>query len=146
MDWIRGKEVMIVNKAQEASVFHDLKIFILLGVIMVAVVALLLIAFVITRHLSPKTSDQIKDQLKSIKQKWTWNLTIRTFDISYLQLVITCGTQFAIWHQGSIYGDVADQRWALGLGIIAGLVPVVYTKVLHDNGDKLQNKEIRDKF
>lgn len=137
---------MVVHKAQEASVFNDLKIFILLGAILVVVIAVLLIAFVITRHCSPKTAEQIKDQLKSLKQKWTWNLTIRTFDISFLQIVITCGTQFAIWHSGSVYGDVSNQRWALGLGIIAGLVPVLFTKVLHDNGDKLQNKETRDKF
>jgi HAMP domain-containing protein len=59
---------MVVNKAQEASVFNDLKIFVLLGAILIAFTALLFIAFVITRHLSPKTADKIKDQLKSLKQ------------------------------------------------------------------------------
>jgi len=146
MEWIRGQGVMVVNKAQEASVFNDLKIFILLGAILAGVVVLLVLAFVLTRACFPKTAEKILGHLKSLKQKCTWNFTIRIIDISYIQTVITCGTQFSIWYSRSIFGDVNDQRWAFGLGILVFLVPLLFTKVLHDNGDKLQTKEVRDKF
>lgn len=146
MDWIRGREIMVVNKAQEASVFNDLKIFILLAAVLVAILLTLVIGFVLTRACFPKTAEWIKNQLKSLKQRWTWNLSIRTIDISFIQVVITCGTQFSIWHSQSIFGDVTDQRWAFGLGIVVFLVPVLFSKILYSNGDKLQTKEVRDKF
>jgi flagellar biogenesis protein FliO len=53
MDWIRGKEIMVVNKAQEASPFNDLKIFILLGGIGVALLILLIIGWVVLRTCAP---------------------------------------------------------------------------------------------
>jgi hypothetical protein len=146
MDWIRGREVMVVNKAQEASVFNDLKIFILLGAILVAFFLTLVVGFVLTRACFPKTAEWIKNKLKEFKQKWTWNLTIRTIDISFIQTVITCGTQFSIWYSQNIYGDVNDQKWAFGLGICVLLVPILFSKILHTNRDKLQTKEFRDKF
>lgn len=146
MDWIRGKEIMVVNKAQEASPFNDLKIFILLGGIGVSLLVLAIIGWVVFRAFAPNWSQKIRDFLKDQKQKWTFNLTIRSIDISFIQVVITCGTQFSIWHSQSIYGNVDDQRWAFGLGILVFLVPILFTKILHDNGDKLQTKECRDKF
>jgi hypothetical protein len=146
MDWIRGKDIMVVNKAQEASVFNDLKIFILLGAVLAGIIVLLVLGFVFTRACFPKFAEKIQNTLKTLKEKWTWNLTIRTIDISFIQVVITCGTQFSIWYSGSIFGDVNDQRWAFGLGILVLLVPVLFTKILHSNGDKLQTKEVRDKF
>jgi len=146
MDWIRGKDVMIVNKAQEASPFNDLKIFLLLGAILLGFVALLVVAWVLLRACSPKTADKIQDYLKKLKQKWTWNLTIRAMDISYIQVVITCGTQFSIWHSQSIYGNPDDMRWAFGLGFGVVLLPILFSKILHANGDKLQTKEVREKY
>jgi len=146
MDWIRGKEVMVVNKAQEASVINDLKIFILLGLALLGFIIVLMFGWVLTRAVFPKTADKIKTFLKNLKQTWTWNLTIRTIDISYIQVVITVGTQFSIWYSQSIYGNVDDQKWAFGLGILVFLVPVVFSKILYQNSDKLQTKEVRDKF
>lgn len=137
---------MVVNKAQEASVINDLKIFILLGLALLGFIIVLMFGWVLTRAVFPKTAEKIKTFLKNLKQTWTWNLTIRTIDISYIQVVITVGTQFSIWYSQSIYGNVDDQKWAFGLGILVFLVPVVFSKILYQNSDKLQTKEVRDKF
>jgi len=113
---------------------------------MLGITLMLIVGFILTRACFPKTAEKLANYLKQLKKNWTWNLTIRTIDISYIQTVITCGTQFTIWHSQSIFGDATDQRVAFALGVVILLVPVVFSKILYDNGDNLQTKEVRDKF
>lgn len=88
MNWIKGKEVMVVNKAQEASIVNDLKVYIFFILGFLTIIALLIFASVIIRKLSEK----ILPVLNKVKQSVFWNQVIETIDITYLQIVLTCGT------------------------------------------------------
>jgi hypothetical protein len=49
-----------------------------------------------------KLKDRISKKLAKIKEKTLWNGVIRSVYIGYLKFLITIGTQFIIWLNGSL--------------------------------------------
>lgn len=75
---------MIVNKAQEASIVNDLKIYLFLFGVFVAFVILACIAYVLMKSINNELRDKIGNKLDSIKNGVFFNGTIRVIDICYI--------------------------------------------------------------
>ena len=92
MHFIKGNNDMVVNKAQEASVLNDLKVYIF--VFTVLVLALLTALGFAVVH---KYRAIIMPKVRVIYNKTIWNGVIRSIDISYIETVMTSGTQLKLW-------------------------------------------------
>jgi hypothetical protein len=145
MNYLRGQEVMVVSKAQEASIINDLKIYIFLLGGFVGIVVLMCLAWVVLRTLNNEIKDKIANKLAEFKNGILFNGTIRSIDITYIQSVMTCGTQLSIYLQKSDYGIVENQKIALYIGSFLVILPLVYIVVLTIYGDKLLNKSVRNR-
>jgi len=95
MNWIKGNDAMVVNKAQEASVLNDLKVYIFIFAGFILFLAILVFVAVICR----KFAEKVSKVFGNMKSRVFYNDIIETLDITYLQVTMTVGTQFSIWLQ-----------------------------------------------
>ena len=87
MEFIKGNKDMIVNKAQEASVLNDLKVYIFLGALFILAILIALALSIIRKY-----RQKIITKMKQIYDKTIWNGIIRSIDIGYIETVMTTGT------------------------------------------------------
>lgn len=141
MHWLKGNNDMVVNKAQQASVLNDLKVYIFLFCVMV--LALLL---ALTIMLVQKYKDRIQTKLRAIYKQSVWNGVIRSIDIGYIETVMTVGTQIRLWRMKSPYQQEMDIKLAVACGSFSCSLPIIYAVFLQWAGKRVTTKKFRAKY
>ena len=96
MEFIKGGKVMVTDKDQDASVLKDMKIYLFIAAGAVFVVLTLLIFKLVQRFRA-----KIEEKLNDAKKKFMWNGMIQSIDITYIEILLTVGTQFSMYLKGS---------------------------------------------
>ena len=83
-----------------------------------------------------------------IKQyhKWRYNQLLQSIDITYIEVVMTVGTQIVLSMKKSEWQDSKDLKIAIAMGTGLLALPIVCIIWLYRNHDKIMNRSYKDKF
>jgi len=93
------KDLVKTDPDQSASIVGDIFFFLMAGTVLIIIVILMLIA----KLLLPMLRDKINTKIQAFKKKFLWNGVIRSTNISFIQVCITCGVQLKLLVKGSKY-------------------------------------------
>jgi len=120
---------------------NDLRLYIFLAIIGVFVLFILLIGFLLKKY-KEKVKEIITDQYK----KWRYNQLLQSIDITYIEVVMTVGTQLTLSMKKSEWQNPMDLKIAIAMGLGVLALPIACFIWLFFNHDKIMNRSYKDKF
>ena len=140
-DWLLGKVDNKVSKDQDASMLNDLILY-----IMLAAIALIGLLGMLIVRIFKKYREKIMTKLRSIKDKFIWNGTIRSILIAYVKLIITVGIQIEMWLRNSKYQQTTDILVAMMITSFVVAFPVFIFVFNSKNRQRLDLPEVKAKW
>ena len=129
MTWWQGKQALIVDPAQRASVVADLEIFIIIGAAAFFGITCALLA----ACLIPSMRSTISKQLKGAASAYRWNGLINTIRIAHLKLALAAQTQLHLALIGSAYLSLSGLMAGVLLAVIIIGTIIAATMVVKRN-------------
>ena len=120
---------------------NDLRLYIFIVIIGAIVLSILLIGLLMKRY-----KEKVEGILMKNYKKWKFNQLLQSIDITYIEVVMTVGTQFTLSMKTSEWQDPMDLKIAIGMGVGVLALPIVCFIFLYKNHDKLMNRSYKNEY